>query len=197
MNEFLQNIAVFATGTGIWVYLFIFFGNILEVTCGTLRIVLINRGVRTAGSIIAFIEIILWLLVASSVLVGFRDDFWKGVIYALAFAMGNYLGSWLDELLAFGSSSVQVIIPDVHTAKIVQDGLRAMGFGVTEISVRGRDNDHSMLLISIKRNRLHEMVQWIEQHCSNAVITVSDVKSQHGGYFRKSSRTGQLRIGKG
>ena len=111
MNEFLQAIETFAKGSTIWVYLFIFFGKILEVSFGTLRIVLINRGERTIGSLIAVVEITLWLIVASSVLTGFKEDFLKGIVYAVAFACGNYIGSWLDELLAFGLSSMQVVLP--------------------------------------------------------------------------------------
>ena len=89
MNEFLQSIETFAMGSTVWVYLFIFFGKILEVSFGTLRIVLINRGERTVGSMIALQEISLWLVVASSVLVGFKTDFLKGIVYALAFACGR------------------------------------------------------------------------------------------------------------
>ncbi len=196
MNQFLQNIADFAMGTSIWVYLFIFFGKILEVTFGTLRIVLINRGVRTAGAFIAFVEISLWLVVASSVLVGFRDDFWKGVVYALAFSLGNYLGSWLDELLAFGLSSLQVVISDSQKAQLVEENLRAKGFGITAIDVHGRENDHYMLMLTIKRKHLSEILHWLDVNCSDAVVTVGDVKTMHGGYMKRVGKTGRLRIGK-
>lgn len=195
MNQILQDITSFAMGNSVWVYLFIFFGKILEVTFGTLRLVLINRGVRTAGALIAFVEIMLWLVVASSVLVGFSEDFLKGVVYALAFAMGNYLGSWLDELLAFGLSSVQIVISDVQQAHLAAEALRAKDFGITTMEVRGRDCDHCMLVTTIKRKRLAELVAWLGEHCADAVITVGDVKSQRGAYIR-SGAVGRLRCGK-
>lgn len=196
MTALMQLLADFAAGNTIWVYLFIFFGKITEVSLGTLRIVLINRGVRTAGALIAFVEIMMWLIVANTVLTGFTTDFFKGVVYALAFAGGNYLGSWLDELLAFGLSSVQVVIPDIGKAKLVEEALRAKDFGVTSMEVHGRDCDHYMLTMTIKRKRLTEIINWFEDNCEGAVITVSDIKTQRGGYFKKSSRAGQLRIGK-
>lgn len=196
MNQFLQDIASFSLGNSIWVYLFIFFGKILEVTFGTLRIVLINRGVRTAGALIAFVEISLWLVVASSVLVGFSEDFWKGVIYALAFALGNYLGSWLDELLAFGLSSVQVVITNTDDARRVEEALRAKGFGLTCMDVRGRDCEHCMIVTTIKRKRLNELTGWLGENCENAVVTVGDVKSQRGAYIKSSGSVGRLRCGK-
>ena len=195
MNQLLQNIASFAMGNSIWVYLFIFFGKILEVTFSTLRLVLINRGVRTVGALIAFVEIVLWLVVASSVLAGFSEDFLKGVVYALAYALGNYLGSWLDEVLAFGLSSVQIVISDVNQALWVQETLRSRGFGVTSIDVHGRDCDHCMLMTTIKRKRLMELIAWLETNCADAVVTVGDVKSQRGAYMRSGS-IGRLRCGK-
>ena len=195
MNEFLQNVEQIAMGTSVWVYLFIFFGKILEVSCGTLRIVLINRGVRTVGSLIAFVEISLWLLVASSVLVGFREDFWKGVVYALAFALGNYIGSWLDELLAFGLSSVQIIISDPQESARIEEQLRAKAFGVTSMDVHGRDADHIMLIVTMKRKRVNEAVDWLQKNCVGAVITVSDIMAQRGGFLCRDGRSGPMRIG--
>lgn len=195
MNELLQAIERFAQGTTIWVYLFIFFGKILEVSFGTLRIVLINRGERTVGSMIAIIEITLWLVVASSVLAGFRQDFLKGIVYAVAFACGNYIGSWLDELLAFGLSSVQVVLPNMKTAKAAEECLRAKGFGLTSLDVHGRDDDRAMLLMTMQRKRLPEALTLVEHSCPGAVVTVSDIKTQRGGYLERAVRK-QLRNGK-
>jgi len=195
MNEFLQAIEQFAQGTTIWVYLFIFFGKILEVSFGTLRIVLINRGERTVGSMIAIIEITLWLVVASSVLTGFREDFLKGIVYAVAFACGNYIGSWLDELFAFGLSSMQVVLPNMESAKAAEECLRAKGFGLTSLDVHGRDDDRAMLLMTMQRKRLSEAIALVERSCPGAVVTVSDIKTQRGGYLERAVRK-QLRNGK-
>ena len=196
MNEFLQAIAEFAMGKTIWVYLFIFFGKIMEVTFSTLRLVLITRGERTIGSLIAFVEVTIWLVVASTVLAGFTQDFIKGIVYAFAFALGNYLGSVLEERLAFGLCALQVVISDSKLAQLAETQLRAQGFGITSLDVHGRDNDHFMLLMTMQRKRAGEAVAWLEKNCPGSVITISDVKGQHGSYLRKPSRSGQLRIGK-
>ena len=196
MNEFLQAIETFAKGSTIWVYLFIFFGKILEVSFGTLRIVLINRGERTIGSLIAVIEITLWLVIASSVLTGFKEDFLKGIVYAVAFACGNYIGSWLDELFAFGLSSMQVVLPDLASAREAEACLRAKGFGMTTVDAHGRDNDRSILIMTMQRKRLPEALTILEEQCNGAVVTVTDIKTQRGGYLARAVRGGQLRNGK-
>lgn len=195
MNQFLQTIQEFAMGSTIWVYLFIFFGKILEVSFSTLRIVLINRGERTVGALIAIVEITLWLILASSVLAGFQTDFLKGIVYAIAFACGNYIGSWLDELLAFGLSSMQVVLPDMESAKEAEMCLRSKGFGITSLDVHGRDDDRSMLIMTMQRKRLPEAISTLEEHCNGAVVTISDIKIQRGGYLERM-RKGQIRNGK-
>lgn len=61
MLKFLQS-------DSIWIYFIIFFGKITEVTFATLRIVLINRGERVKGSLVALIEVFLWIYVTGTVL---------------------------------------------------------------------------------------------------------------------------------
>ena len=188
MNEIMAKIAAFAAGTGFWVYAFIFIGKMAEVSLCTLRIVLINRGVRLLGALIGFVEILLWLIVASSVLAGLSEDFTKGIIYAVAFAAGNYAGSWLDELLAFGLSSLQVVISDADEARRTVDELRDKGFGVTTMDVHGRTEDHFMLMMTVKRRRLQEAIHQIRSTAPGAVISTGDVKAQQGAYLQNAGR---------
>ena len=101
----------FLTQPSIWVYLFIFFGKIVEVAVSTVRLVLINRGERIKGSITGFFEVTLWLIVTGTVLAGFQNDIWRCLVFALAFSLGNYVGSWIESKLAFGLCYKQVIVP--------------------------------------------------------------------------------------
>src|SRR5690554_6864634 len=96
----------FLDNLGPWIYFLIFFGKIIEVTVATLRMVLINRGERVKGMIIAFFDILLWLIVTGTVLDGYQEDPLRIVAFATAFAVGNYLGSWFEDKLAFGLSSI-------------------------------------------------------------------------------------------
>ena len=98
MQAFFTWFDAFLSSGSFWVYIVIFFGKVLEVSLCTLRIVLINRGERVKGSLIAIIEITLWLIIASSVLDGWKNDIGKAISYALAYAGGNYAGSWLDDM---------------------------------------------------------------------------------------------------
>ena len=175
----------FLQQSSIWVYLFIFFGKIIEVSVSTVRMVLINRGERLKGALIAVIEILLWLFITGTVLTGFQSDPWKIVVFAAAYALGNYLGSWWEDKLAFGLSSVQVITPDNEQSGHLVGLLRETGFAVTTIKGKGKDGQRELMLLHIKRKRIPEAVGLIRQEMDNAVIVVNDSKVIHGGFIRK------------
>ncbi len=194
MQAFFTWFDAFLDSGSFWVYIVIFIGKVMEVSLCTLRIVLINRGERVKGSLIAIIEITLWLIIASSVLEGWKNDIGKAIAYALAYAGGNYVGSWLDDMLAFGLSSLQIVVPTLEETKKLATYLQSQGYGVTSIDVKGRDaNNHYMLLLMIKRKLLKSVMDEIQQTCPDAMITVSDIKTVRGGYMRNARHGSSVR----
>ncbi|MDD4003256.1 MAG: DUF5698 domain-containing protein [Clostridia bacterium] len=174
----------FLQGSGIWVYLFIFFGKITEVTLATLRYILINRGERKKGSFIAFFEVTLWLFVAGSVLTGFSEDLIKALLYCVAFALGNFLGSYLEGKLALGLSTVQVIC-DCENYQQIANLLRQHKLAVTSIDGQGREGSKKILFIHLKRSRITEAVKLLNQISEKLVITITDLRVVSGGYIKK------------
>ncbi|MDY0370927.1 MAG: DUF5698 domain-containing protein [Sphaerochaetaceae bacterium] len=174
--DFLQNM-------GIWIYFVIFFGKILEVTVATVRMVLINRGERVKGTIIAFFDILLWLVITGTVLQGFQEDPLRIVVFALAFAVGNYMGSWLEDKLAFGLSSIQIIVPESEKSKNLANVLRKESFGVTVVKGTGRSGERDLLLLHLKRKRIAEAINLINENFPEAVIVVNDSRVIRGGFI--------------
>ncbi len=173
------------TGDSIWVYFVIFFGKILEVSISTLRLVLINRGERVKGAILAFFDVLTWLLITGSVLSDFGDNILKIIVFCLAFAVGNYLGSWLDSKLAFGISSINVIMSDTPDVAVLLESLRAQSFAVTAIDGQGKDGARKLLIIHLKRKRIPQAVKIINDVTKDSVISINDVKAIRGGYMKK------------
>lgn len=169
----------------IWVYAFIFFGKIIEVAVATVRIVLINRGERIKGSIIAAFEVLLWLLITGTVLTGFQDDLFKVAVFVAAFALGNYLGSWMEDKLAFGLCSIQVIVPESEVTNELTTLLRDNKFAVTAVKGKGKDGLRELLLLHIKRKRIPLATSIIKEKMDKAVIIVNDAKVIHGGFIKK------------
>lgn len=175
---FLQNM-------GIGIYFVIFFGKILEVTVSTIRMVLINRGERLKGTIIAFFDILLWLVITGTVLQGFQEDPLRIVVFAVAFSVGNYMGSWFEDKLAFGLSSIQVIVPKSAESSELANILRNDGFGVTVVNGTGRSGERELLLLHLKRKRIAEAINLINENIPGAVIVVNDSRVISGGFISR------------
>lgn len=162
-------------------YLIIFFAKILEVSLMTVRTVLITRGEKLFGSIIGFVEVIIWLYLISTVLVGINEEPIRMIVYSLGFASGNYIGSILEEKLALGLLTINVIVNEEHSEEVIEI-LRGMNIGVTVMNAEGKDNLKKVLIVFVKRKRKNEITKVIENMNKSCVISISDTKAIYGAY---------------
>lgn len=177
--DFLLNLS------GPILYLVIFCAKIVEVTIMTLRVVYVNKGEKLIGAVLGFFEVLIWVIVVSSVLNNITEDPMKIFIYCFAFALGNYIGVFLESKLAVGLSSLQVVVNDVDGENLAGI-LREQGFGVTIIEGKGiNESKKELLFIQLKRKRISEAVKLIQLTNEYAFITVNDIKSMKGGFVKK------------
>ncbi|MBU3195218.1 DUF2179 domain-containing protein [Clostridium algidicarnis] len=162
-------------------YVLIFLAKIVEVSLMTLRTVLITRGEKVVGSIIGFFEVIIWLYLVSTVLVGISEDPIKMVVYALGFSVGNYVGSFLEEKLAIGLLTIS-IVASANDAIIIAERLRKDNLGVTLVEAEGINEKKKMIVVHVKRKRKKEVIKLIEDTNTKAVISIADTKTVYGGY---------------
>jgi len=162
-------------------YFIIFFAKIVEVSLMTVRTVLITRGEKFLGSIIGFFEVMIWLYIISTVLVGIQQDPIRMVVYALGFASGNYLGCMLEERLALGILTINVIASKNNGMKLAEI-LREKHIGVTLMDAEGLHEVKKILIIHAKRKRKCEIIRMIENSGLEAVVSVNDTKTVYGGY---------------
>jgi uncharacterized protein YebE (UPF0316 family) len=162
-------------------YVAIFLAKILEVSLMTVRTVLITRGEKLFGSIIGFVEVVIWLYVVGAVLVGINEDPIRMIVYALGFACGNYLGSFLEDKLALGILTINIITSKENGEKIAAL-LREKSVGVTGIAAEGISEERKMLIIHAKRKRKNEIVKLIENADLKCVISINDTRTVYGGY---------------
>lgn len=176
--EFLMNM------NGPALYLTIMVAKVVEVSMSTIRMVYINKGERVIGAILGFVEVMIWLIVVSSVLNNITKDPIKVFIYAASFGLGNYIGVTLEGKIAVGLSTLNVIV-DENDGDILSELLREHDLGVTIFEGRGKDySKKSLLVIQLKRKKIKEIVKLIKLTNPNAFITINDVKSLVGGYVK-------------
>ena len=176
--DFLMNLQ------GPALYLIIFFAKIIEVSISTIRLVYINKGERVKGALLGFVEIMIWLVVVSSVLNNITEDPIKVFIYAAAFSLGNFLGVTIESKIAVGLASIQVVV-DQSDGEILADALREQGYGVTIIEGKGiNESVKNLLFIQLKRKKIPAAIKSIKEHNPEAYITVNDIKTMLGGYIK-------------
>ncbi len=178
----------FLDSLGGWIYLIIFSGRMLETFVGILWIILVSRGERLASTLVMGIATTLWITVTGTVIVGFREDIFKSIIYVFSTALGTYIGTIIEEKLALGLSSLQVIIPQDNmigdkTSLNLAKTLRKKGFAVTVMHGKGKLGLRDILTLHLKRRRMPEAVKIIKKQEEDAVIIVNDIRSMTGGYL--------------
>lgn len=163
-------------------YVAILVAKIIEVSLMTVRMVLITKGERKIGAIIAFFEVLLWVFIVSTVLNDISSDPIKAIVYALGFSLGSYFGSKVEEKIGIGVSEIKAIVKAEHGPELV-GFLREQGYAVTVVEGQGKNLARHILFMYVKRKKVKEVVDQLTECQENAVITVSDTKPVYGGYL--------------
>lgn len=177
-NSFVEMLTV----TPFLELMLIFFAKIVEVSIGTMRIILISKGYRKIGTGLAIVEIFLWVFIASSVINGIGESPMKGVAYSFGFAAGVYAGSLIEQKLAFGKVLIQTITSKTLSGDIATL-LRASGFGVTTLQAMGKDDEKAVLMIYANRRDAGKVIQNIKSIHPTAMIVSNEISNVSGGYM--------------
>jgi uncharacterized protein YebE (UPF0316 family) len=161
--------------------LFIFFARIVDVSMGTLRVILLVKGQRKIAALLGFFEVMIYLIVLGKV-VGNIDKPFLIIVYCLGYASGNYVGSKIEEKLSIGRLLVQIIVKEIKCG--IVDALRDAGFGVTIFEGEGMDGSSYMLNVITERKKVNELKEIINKLDCGAFLTTMDVRSSLGGYFQ-------------
>jgi uncharacterized protein YebE (UPF0316 family) len=158
----------------------IFLARIVDVSMGTIRMILLVKGQRRIATAIGFFEVMIYLLVLGKV-VGNINQPLLIIAYCAGYASGNFVGSKLEEKLSIGRLLVQIVIKD-NSCGIVE-ALREAGFGVTIFEGHGMEGSSFLLNIITERKKIREMQRIINDLDCGAFITTMDVRNSLGGYF--------------
>jgi uncharacterized protein YebE (UPF0316 family) len=159
--------------------------KVVEVSLGTVRQILINKGYRREGTILSFFEIVLWTFVASRVIMGIAEAPVKGIVYSIGFSLGVYLGSLFENYIALGKVLIQTIISKENGDRMI-GLLRSKGYAVTTMEARGRDSEKTVLMIFANRKGKEEIIEEIHRSDGTAMIITNDVSTLHGGHISVS-----------
>ena len=156
----------------------IFFARVADVSLGTFRTIVVFRGHKLLASFIGFFEIIIWLVAAAQVLTNL-DQWYLALAYAGGFAVGNFVGMWIESSFAIGNELVRCIS---FNRDVLAEKIRNAGFKVASLDGdMGEDNPVELLFIIEKRRKVPSLIRLIKELDQTAVYSVSDVKSVYDG----------------
>jgi uncharacterized protein YebE (UPF0316 family) len=171
--------------------LLICLARIIDVSLGTLRIILVSRGMKAIAPILGFFEIMIWLLAIGQVMQNLTNVV-NYFAYALGFAIGNYIGIALEQKLAMGKVVVQVITH--RDASELVAFLRSTDFSVTVVDAEGSRGPVHLLFTVISRSQLPFVTSHIRRFNPRAFYSVEDIRLVSGGIFSATDNRWRPRL---
>lgn len=173
----------------------IFLSRILDVGLGTVRVVVVNKGLRVLASVIGFFEISVWLIAVRQILTSMDNPVWF-LAYAAGFAAGTYVGVVITDRLSLGKVLVRIMTKKNPRALIAD--LKENNFGVTVTKTEEKYSKGQLILSVIESKKLPVLVKIIHKHNPRAFFSVEEIKKASGGYFApalKPPRPALFRMG--
>jgi len=168
-----------------WVILplLIFFARICDVSMETIRVIYISRGIKVLAPIIAFFEIVIWLL-AMEVVMQDLSNVANFMAFALGFATGTYVGLVIEERLSIGMVILRIITPEGSEAQIASF-LAQENCGVTKLDAEGARGSVKMIISLVNRTDLPRIAEYLRSVSPHAFYSVEDVRYANEGVFRQ------------
>ena len=171
----------------------IFFSRVMDVTIGTIRIVMVSKGHKLWAPLLGFFEILIWLIAISKIFQNL-DNWFCYVAYAAGFACGNYVGLRIEEKLAVGIVKIQIITRK-NAEKLIKN-LKEAGYGITHHEAKGSTENVSIIYSIINRIEIKKVEEIVKTSNPKAFYSVEDVKFVKEGVFPIHPARFRLRKGK-
>lgn len=176
MSEFLASIHP------AFVCLIVCAAKIVEITIQSLKTCMMVKGQKLKAAALGFAECTIWGLVISTIISTLGDNLLLLLFYGIGYATGLFLGSTIENKIALGTSSLELIANGENTQKIIEY-LKARGKGYTVFEGHGSTDKMNMIFIVLSRRETPKVLKEIRKECDNKVFVVaSEVSKYAGGY---------------
>lgn len=163
--------------------------NIVYVSFFTIRMILTLKGYRYIAALVSMVEVVIYIVGLGLVLDNL-NEIQNIVAYAVGYGIGIIIGTKIEEKMALGYITVNVITSAIdHTMPKL---LRDKGYGVTDWSANGLEGNRSAMQILTPRKDELKLYDTIKQIDPKAFIIAYEPKTIHGGFWVKTVRKGKL-----
>lgn len=163
--------------------------NIFYVSFSTIRMILTLKGRRYLAAFVSIWEVFVYIAGLSIVLDNL-DGIQNILAYALGYALGIITGSMIEERLALGYITVNVV--SSNPILNFTERLREEGFGVTSWTSSGMDGDRLSMQILTPRKQELRLYRLIAEIDPKAFIVAFEPKHIQGGFWVKQVRRGNM-----
>jgi uncharacterized protein YebE (UPF0316 family) len=165
-----------------WLDALLVFGlRVTDMSLDTLRMLFVVRGRKRLAWVLGFCQSAIFVLAITRVLANL-DNPLVVLGYAGGFATGIVLGMLIEERLAVGHIQLQ-IVSQRHGVALAK-ALRKAGYGVTEISARGKDGTVRLLTVSVQRKDAARARDIVHELDEDAFVTSEEVRPVRRGFWR-------------
>lgn len=164
--------------------------NIVYVSLNTVRMILTMKGRRYIAAFLSMFEIVVYVLGLGMVLDNL-GQIQNLIAYAVGFGLGVITGSKIEEKLALGYITVNVIStnPDIAFTRKLRD----KGYGVTSWPANGMEGDRLAMQILTPRKYELSLYETLKEIDPKAFIIAYEPKQIYGGFWVKQVRKARQR----
>lgn len=170
---------------GLIMVIIIFAINIFYVSFFTMRMILTLKGYRYLAAGVSMIEVVIYVVGLGLVLDNL-NEIQNLIAYAVGYGIGVIVGMKIEEKLALGYITVNVITMDNGLG--LPKKLRELGYGVTDWEANGLEGGRWAMQILTPRKYELKLYHRIKEIDPKAFIISYEPKAIHGGFWVKSVR---------
>ena len=177
----LQDTAIYG-----WVILpfIIFIARITDVSLGTMRLIMVSRGLKAKAALLGFFELLIWVMVIGQIITNL-DNIMMYVAYAGGFAAGTWIGMKIEEAISVGVVLVRIITR--QDADDLIDYLRSHKIGITTVDAMGKEGPVKIIFSILKRQQLPNVIRLINKFNPKAFYSIEDVRFVKEGFVGLST----------
>lgn len=169
----------------LWLPLMIFFARILDVSIGTIRIILVSKGQKRLAPLLGFLEVLIWIIAIGQIMENL-DNWMCYLFYAAGFAAGNYIGMVIEEKIALGIVGLR-LVTGKPAYELVHE-LSERGYGITHMSATGAQGPVNVLFMTVSRKNLSKLIDIVNEFNPGAFYTVEDIRFVNQGVFQEANK---------
>jgi uncharacterized protein YebE (UPF0316 family) len=159
----------------------IFSLRLIGVSLGTVRILMMTRGVESWAAVLGFFEVLVYVVAIGAVV---RDlgNVVNIIAYSAGFSAGTLVGIRLERRLAFGHVTLRTF--SAARSRLVASALREAGFGATLNWGEGLTGPVGVVSTVVPRKHAVAAQEIVRSVDAEAFVIADDTRSVARGWMR-------------